>query len=81
MRSVTDDSARSASAITPSDANNLTRITKAFTISVAGDVKVDFADSGTVTMTGLVVGTVYYMAVRKVYATGTTATGIIGYYS
>lgn len=77
---VVDTSLRNAVAITPSDSSNLPIITKGFTVAATGTLKADFADSGTVTMTALVVGTVYPMAIKKVYATGTTATGIIGYY-
>lgn len=80
-RAVTDFSLRGASEITPSNDDNLTRVTSAIMVTVTGNIAVDFVDGGTVIITGLLVGVRYDFAVKKVYATGTTATGIFGFYS
>lgn len=72
-------SAQAASAITPNNTSDI-RVTRGLYVGVAGDVKVDMADSSTVTFTGLASGMVHPLAVKRVYATGTTATGIIGVY-
>lgn len=80
MRTIEVESARSASALTPNDGALLPRVTRAITLGVAGDIVVDMADGSNVTIKGLTVGVMYYIAIRKLYATGTTATNIIGYY-
>ena len=68
------------SAITPSDTANLLGTISAFTVGVTGTVTVDSAGgSKNVTLT-CVAGWVYPLRVTKVYATGTTATGINGYW-
>lgn len=80
-RAVNNFSLRGAAEITPSDSANLARPTSAIMVTVAGNIAVDFVDVGTVTITGLLVGVRYDFAVKKVYSTATTATGIIGFYS
>lgn len=72
-------SAQSAAAITPNDTTD-TRTTRGIYVAVTGDVKVDMSDGATVTFTGLSSGAVHPIAARRVYATGTTATGIVGLY-
>ena len=49
---------------------------RAVYIGGAGNVKVDMADGSTVTFEAVPVGTFMPIQVRKVYATGTTATNI-----
>jgi hypothetical protein len=74
--------ARSAAAVTPSDSVNLTRETRGIYVGVSGDVKVIMADDGTTTTTfvGLAAGVVHPLRVKRVYATLTTATSIVGVY-
>ncbi len=45
--------------------------------SAGGNLKVDMLDSGTVTFTGLPIGTVLRVKVKRIYHTGTTSTGIV----
>lgn len=76
------DTASGAVAVTPSDANNLFTAnaglaTNGLYVGGAGNVKVDMQDGSTVTFNGVVAGTTLPIQVRKVYATGTTATNII----
>jgi hypothetical protein len=73
-------SGQSASAITPNDSTNLTTVTRGIYVGVSGDVKVDMADNSTVIFVGLSSGGIHPIAVKKVYATGTTATNIVGVY-
>lgn len=40
----------------------------------AGNLKVDFIDGTTVTLTGLTAGSVYRLCVKKIYQTGSSAT-------
>jgi len=46
-------------------------------IGVAGTLKLDFIDGSTVTTGTLLAGTVYRFCAKKIYQTGTTATGIV----
>ena len=78
-----ESQARGAVAITPSDTVDLAPYAKALYIGVAGNVKViplTNADDAAVTFYNHPVG---YMPVqvRRVYATGTTATNIVGLYN
>lgn len=47
-------------------------------IGGAGNVKVDLYDGSTITLTAVIVGTVYPLKISKVYSTGTTATNLVG---
>lgn len=84
--SFTQDSAanpaRRLGAVTPNDATDLAEIPKALWVSVAGTLNV--VGAGDVTNTGtalgsLVVGAVVPIRVRRVRATGTTATVVALY--
>ena len=89
LRSANPLPVESGLAVTPSDASNLVppsgdanKGTRALFIGGAGTVKVDMADGTTVTLTfpATACGIVQPIAVKKVYATGTTATGIVALY-
>lgn len=80
-----DASGQFAVSVTPSDTVNLTMpsgtsFTKGIYVGVAGDLKVDMADGSTITFTNLASGVVHPLSVKRVYAAGTTATGIVGVY-
>jgi len=66
-----------ASAVTPNDSTDLTTVAQGLYIGGAGDLKVDMADSGTVTFSALPAGIFLPIIVKRVYSTGTTATNII----
>ena len=66
-----------AEAITPSDSADLAVPVSALHISVAGALKVTTASGEVVTFAAVPVG-VFPLAVKKVFATGTAATGIVG---
>ena len=79
-RSTDVSSARKGVAVTPSDATIL-ETTRALLVGGAGNVAVVFADGGSaVTLTGLVAGSIYPLAVTKVMSTNTTATSIVALY-
>jgi hypothetical protein len=78
MRTV-NESYTSAASVTPHDTNNI-RTTRAIYVGVSGDVKVDMVDGSTVTFTGLTANAFHPISARRVYSTGTTATGIIALY-
>lgn len=72
-------SAQAAVSITPNDSTVINTV-RGIYVGVTGDVKVDMSDGSTVTFVGLSSGGIHPIAARKVYATGTTATGIVGVY-
>ena len=78
----------SALAVTTSDASDLAppsgpaRPTRAVLIGGAGTVKVTMADGSTPTITipATACGVLIYLAVNRIWATGTTATNIVAFY-
>ena len=66
--------------ITPSNDADLTNATRGIYVGGAGNLKVDMLGGGTVTFTALAVGVIHPICAARVYATGTTATAIIGVY-
>lgn len=64
--------------ITPNDSTALTNIAVGIYVGGAGDLKVDTKAGTALTFVGVAAGTFLPIAVTKVYATGTTATNIIG---
>ena len=75
-----DAPAANAAAVTPNDSADLTNVSRSLYVGGAGNVKVDMADVGTVTFTGVPAGTILPIRVKRVYATGTTATTILVLY-
>jgi hypothetical protein len=69
-----------AFAITKNDNANLAQSTRGIYVGAAGDLKIDTTNGDTVTLVGLAAGVVHPIAAKKVYSTGTTATGIVGLY-
>lgn len=67
----------SAFAIAPSDNTDLQEVTLNLYVSVAGAVKVTLQDGSTVTYPNLIAGR-HPLRVSRVFATGTTATGLVG---
>jgi hypothetical protein len=71
--------AQNAAPVTPSDSSGLLGVTQYISLGAAGTITVDmFGGQKNVTLT-LPAG-LYPLAVTKVYATGTTATGICAYW-
>lgn len=63
--------------VVPNDTVDLATPTVAVYVGGAGNLKVDMVDGGTVSFNGLAAGTALNIRVKRVYATGTTATNII----
>ena len=74
------DPASAGFEITPSDSANLERNTRGLYVGVIGDVTVDMASGNTITFVALAAGIVHPLQVKRVYASGTDATDIIGVY-
>ena len=82
---MTDSSSRAAGldsppafTITPDDAADLVRPTRGLMIAGAGDVAVVMVGGDTVTLPGLLPGVQYAVRARRVLATATTASGLVG---
>jgi hypothetical protein len=72
---------RSTFAITPSDTNELPFVTRAVYAGGTGDITARLAgDAGSVTFKAVSVGTMLPIRARQIYATGTTASLIVGFY-
>lgn len=67
-------------AVTPNDGADLSAPAKALWIGGTGNVKVDMIDGTTITLNSVPVG-MLDVYVKRVYATGTTATNIVAMYS
>ena len=63
--------------ITPDDNTEITTLHKGLWVGNAGDVRVLMWESGVVTLQGVVSGTLLPIRAKKVFDTGTTATGIV----
>lgn len=73
------DPARNAFAVTPSDGADLTNWALAIYVGGSGDVRLVTWGGETVTFANAPVGVLPVRA-RRVLATGTTATGLVGLY-
>ena len=66
--------------ITPDDSTDLLILTRQIMVTTAGPVKVTFRDDTTLVTPPLQIGFPYSFRVKRVWATDTTATGIVGLY-
>lgn len=64
--------------ITPSDTEDLAVPTRGLYVGTTGDVTVDMLSGDTLTFVSLTGGIIHPIRVRRVYATSTDATDIIG---
>lgn len=69
--------ATKAAAVTPSDGTDLTSIPRALYVGVSGDVSVDMEESGDAIVFKAVPVGILPIRVKRVRATGTTATNIL----
>ncbi|MEM0928077.1 MAG: hypothetical protein AAGI89_02185 [Pseudomonadota bacterium] len=65
--------------VTPDDANDLSFPIRGLMVAGAGDVRVVTIKGDTVTLPALQPGMQYAILATRVLATGTTATGIVGF--
>lgn len=72
--------------VTPSDTNDLSvaypayPYCKAIYIGATGTLKVTLASGTQISLTVVNPGTIYHLACKRIWATGTSATGIIALY-
>lgn len=67
-------------AITPSDTELLPMTTNAVYVGVTGSLRVEYANGDIDTMQNIAQGMQHPMRIIRVFATGTTATGLSGKY-
>lgn len=63
--------------VTPSDVADLAQLTKSINVATSGVVRVT-TETGTISDVFVAAGTVFPLRVRRVWASGTSATGIRG---
>jgi len=82
MDNILQNPAERAFSITPNDSTDLTVPTRGICLAAAGDLKVTTLGGDTVTFSdgSLAAGVIHPLRVRRVWSTGTTATGIFGVY-
>lgn len=73
-----DAPADTAFTITPNDVADLTDTTRAIYVGASGHLALTTASGSDVTFTNLPGGTVLPVRARRIKATGTTATGLVG---
>lgn len=66
--------------VTPSDDDDLATVSRYLWVGTGGDVKVTLKDGATITITNIPDGQMLPVRVRRVWATNTTATGILALY-
>lgn len=66
-------------AVTPNDGQDLPHVSRGLNVLGTGTVRVTSAQGDTVTLT-VAAGIVLPVRVRRIWATGTTATGIVAMY-
>jgi hypothetical protein len=71
--------ADTAFAVTPNNSTDLATPTRGVYVGVSGDLKVDLVGGSTeITFVGLASGVIHPIQARRIYATGTSATNIVG---
>lgn len=76
---VLDSPAIGLSAITPDDTTDLPQTSRAINVAGSGAIRVTAAD-GTEGTIAVAAGTVFPIRAARIWATGTTATGIVALY-
>lgn len=72
--------AEHAMEITPSNDTDLAISTRGIYVGVSGDLKVDTVGGSTVVFVNLAAGVIHPIRAKRVHATGTDATNIVGVY-
>lgn len=73
-------SATKGAAVSPHDTNRLAQASRALWIGGSGNIKVLTVGGDTVTLSGILAGTLIPIAVCQVFSTDTTATLIVALY-
>jgi hypothetical protein len=67
-----------AAPVAPNDSAELTHVTRALYVGSAGDVRLRMLGGGEVTLKGLTQGSLIPIRAVQIYATGTTASALVG---
>lgn len=76
--STLDSPARSGAALTPDDTADLGVVTRAVYVGGGGSLAVELADGASVSFAGVPAGAILPVRIKRLMATGTTASGIVG---
>ena len=71
------DPARNAAVVTPSNSADLTYVTRGVYVGTGGNIKVTTAGGQDITFSNVIGGLVLPFAVKRIWATGTTASDMI----
>lgn len=69
-----------AFAVTPNDSADLAYVTRGVYVGGTGTLKVTMLGGEDVTFTGLAAGVIHPIRAKRIWSTGTSATGVIGIY-
>jgi hypothetical protein len=70
--------AEAGGSVVPSDTVPLAKVTRAIYVGGGGALRVMLLGGDIVTLSGAVAGMIYPLRIAQVFATGTTATGLVG---
>jgi hypothetical protein len=70
--------ARDGFAITPNDAADITAVTRAVYVGGPGNLAIVLQSGATVTLSNVASGSLLPLRIKRLLATGTTATSIVG---
>lgn len=79
-REGTQGPATAAAAITPSDTGEMAYVSRAVYVGATGNVRLVMKNGATVTLQNVPAGALLPVRVRKVMATGTTASGLVAFW-
>ena len=69
-----------AAVLVPDDAADIAVATRAIYVGGEGDLKVRMLGGGVVTLAGVQAGALLPLRLAQIFATGTTATGLVGFW-
>ena len=72
--------AEGAISVTPNDSNDLTYLARSLFVGTSGNIVVNMADGSSVTFANVQSGQFLPIRVKRILATGTTATNILALY-
>ena len=72
--------AEGAISVTPNDSNDLTYLARSLFVGTSGNIAVNMADGSSVTFANVQSGQFLPIRVKRILATGTTATNILALY-
>lgn len=66
--------------VTPSDSADLSSVSRALSLEVAGNLRILTQDGTDIVIPGLAAGIMHPIGAQRIFSTNTTATGIVAYF-